>query len=73
MKKTAIFFLSSVALALSTACTEIEDGYEDIDSWETPDVKPKVYTLNHPCLMHSQDDINYVKAHLSESPWAEAY
>lgn len=73
MKKTAIFILSSVVMALSTSCTEIEDGYEDIDSWETPDVKPKVYTLNHPCLMHSQDDINYVKAHLSESPWAEAY
>lgn len=57
----------------SAACTEIEDGYEDIDSWESIDVKPKVYTLNHPCLMHSQSDIDYVKAHLSESPWAEAY
>lgn len=62
-----------MALALSTSCTEIEDGYEDIDSWETADVKPKVYTLNHPCLMHSADEINYVKAHLGESPWAEAY
>ncbi|MDE5635663.1 MAG: alginate lyase family protein, partial [Muribaculaceae bacterium] len=64
---------SSAVMALSTSCTEIEDGYEDIDSWETPDVKPKVYTLNHPCLMHSQEDIDYVKAHLGQSPWNEAY
>ena len=73
MKKTALFILSSAVMALSTSCTEIEDGYEDIDSWETPDVKPKVYTLNHPCLMHSQEDIDYVKAHLGQSPWNEAY
>lgn len=59
-------------MSLTTACSEIEDGHEDIDSWEKIE-KPKVYTLNHPCLMHSRDDINYVKAHLGESPWAEAY
>lgn len=73
MKKSILYLFSTVALFSSAACTEIEDGYEDIDSWETVDVKPKVYTLNHPCLMHSQDDINYVKAHLSQSPWSEAY
>ncbi|MBD5366814.1 MAG: hypothetical protein HDR82_07385 [Bacteroides sp.] len=73
MKKSIIYLFSTVALMTSAACTEIEDGYEDIDSWESIDVKPKVYTLNHPCLMHSQSDIDYVKAHLSQSPWSEAY
>lgn len=73
MKKLSIFFLSIAAVAMATACTEIEDGHEDIDSWEALGPKPQVYTLKHPCLMHSQSDIDYVKTHLTQEPWASAY
>jgi hypothetical protein len=68
-------FGSMVAMA-TTACNEIpDDATIDISKWtETADTyEPKTYTLNHPCLLHSQSDIDYVKAHLTQSPWKEAY
>lgn len=80
MKKQIIYLFSAMAaFILSASCTEIEDGYADIDSWGTENdpigenLKPKTYTLNHPCLMHSREDIEFVRAHLNESPWKEAY
>lgn len=73
MKKTIFYIFSMVALMASASCTEIENGHEDIDSWEKPDAKPQTYTLAHPCLMHSKADIQYVRDHLTQSPWAEAY
>ena len=30
------------------------------------------YTLNHPCLLHSQDDFEFVKSHVGEEPFASA-
>lgn len=67
--------MGAVALLGSTACCEIEDGTTDIDSWERPrpSYDPKEYTFNHPCMLHTQKDIDYVKNHLSQSPWSEAY
>ncbi len=78
MKKSIIYIFSAISLFASASCTEIEDGFENISSWDqadddNPELQPKTYTLSHPCLMHSATDISYVKAHLSESPWAEAY
>lgn len=72
MKKTALYILSAITLTASAGCTEIENGYTDLDSWEIEN-ESQVYELNHPCLMHSRADIDYVRAHLGEAPWNEAY
>ncbi len=55
-----------LALNLS-ACTDIEDGTTDIDSW--PAINE--YTLNHPCMLHTDADFTYVKSKLTQSPWSE--
>lgn len=66
-----------MTLVASVSCSEIKDGVENIDDWDmTPDVElpePQVYTLNHPCLLHSTDDINYVKQNIGAAPWNAAY
>lgn len=64
-------------LAVATAgfgfasCSEIEHGTSDIDSWGDSFEKfePQTYTLNHPCMLHSREDLDYVKAHLGQKPW----
>lgn len=69
------------SLALATAgfgfasCSEIEHGTTDIDSWGDTFEKfePQTYTLNHPCMLHSQEDLDYVKAHLGQKPWSDGY
>lgn len=37
----------------------------------------ELYTVRtawqHPCMLHSQADFNYIKSHLGASPWKEAY
>ena len=74
MKKIFALMMASAAL-LSSACCEIEDGTTDINEWP-PIAKtydPKVYTISHPCMLHSADDIRYTKEHLSEQPWAGSY
>lgn len=77
MKKyiTGLFLSISFMLGAS-ACSEIEDGYTDIDSW--PSVKevyePQNYDLSkHPCMLHSKSDLDYTKQHLGAEPWASAY
>ena len=75
MKKIFSYILSAAFILGATSCSEIEDGTTDIDSWPAP-VKtydPKTYTIQHPCMLHSADDIAYTKSHLGASPWAEAY
>lgn len=59
----------------ASSCCEIEDGFTDIDNWElpAPTYDPKVYTINHPAMLHSASDIDYVKAHLGQQPWSDAY
>lgn len=61
-----LFLFGLLALNLS-ACTDIEDGTTDIDSW--PAVNE--YTLNHPCMLHTASDLSFVVSKLSESPWKE--
>ncbi len=66
---------ATAIIGACTACSEIEDGTTDIDSWEipAPTYDPQVYTIKHPCMLHTADDIAYTKAHLGQSPWSEAY
>lgn len=71
MNKLSISLLVAAAASMA-ACTEIEHGVNDMDSWK-PIYQPQEYTLNHPCLLHSSADIKYVREHLTQSPWAEAY
>ena len=72
-------FLSGVAGILAigaSSCNEIpEQATVDISQWTPkPDTyEYKTYTLNHPCLLHSKSDLDYVREHLTQSPWAEAY
>ena len=42
-----------VALSFTNliACTEIEHGVNDIDTWE--EVKDYTEALNHPCMLHT--------------------
>lgn len=71
------FFLNIMMLASAlgaVSCSEIEDGVSDIDSWDIPEVyEPQTYKFTHPCLLHSSADINYVKSHLTASPWSDGY
>ena len=64
-----------LALSFSSfiSCTEIEHGVNDIDSWE--DVKDYTEQLNHPCMLHTQADFDFVKSKIKEgeAPWANAY
>lgn len=55
------------------ACSEIEDGYNDIDSW--PDVVDYTSTLQHPCMLHTEADFLFVKEKVDAGlqPWANAY
>lgn len=80
MKKTFTILLAAAAALAAAACSEIKDGVSDLDSWEIPDEKedfnvydPKVYTLSHPCMLHTADDIAYTKTHLGQEPWSQAY
>ena len=78
MKKIYSLLLAGAALMVSGACNEIEDGTTDIDSWPMPGTgevyDPVNYDLSkHPCMLHSREDINYVKSHLGQQPWADAY
>lgn len=55
------------------ACSEIEDGYNDIDSW--PDVVDYTSTLQHPCMLHTEADFQFVKEKVDAGlqPWKNAY
>lgn len=70
-------YIGTGLLALSftsfISCTEIEHGVNDIDSWE--EVKDYTEQLNHPCMLHTQEDFDFVKSKIAENaqPWANAY
>ena len=74
MKMDFIYTLAVTAALSFCSCTEIEDGAPiNFDEWEAPE---KIeFTLNHPCMLHSEADFTYVKEKLAASaqPWADAY
>jgi hypothetical protein len=72
-----VFACSMTLMAFgASSCNEIPDEASiDINEWiSQPDTYiAKTYTLSHPCMLHSKSDIDYVKSHLTQSPWKEAY
>lgn len=66
LKNIYMLFITLLALNLS-ACTDIEDGTTDIDSW--PAINE--YVLTHPCMLHTASDFDYVKSKLTMTPWNE--
>ena len=74
MKMNFIHTLAVTAALGFCSCTEIEDGSPiNFDEWEAPE---KIeFTLNHPCMLHSEAEFTYVKEKLAASaqPWADAY
>lgn len=71
MKKKYIYLFASLLAANLHACSDIEDGKSNLDN--LPDVKQ--YTFNHPCLLHTQEDFDFVKGKVDagQSPWREAF
>lgn len=77
MKNKFINIIGAGLIALTStsllACSEIEDGYNDIDNW--PDVVDYASGLQHPCMLHTEADFQFVKAKVDagEQPWRNAY
>ena len=65
-----LFALTSTTLL---ACSEIEDGSNDMSSW--PEVKDYVKTLEHPCMLHTETDFEFVKGKVQAGaqPWKNAF
>lgn len=75
MNKFISIIFAGAAMFAASSCCEIEDGTTDINEWPAPakTYDPKVYTINHPAMLHSAEDIAYTKAHLGQAPWSDAY
>ena len=73
--------LSALVLTVAaffTSCgSEIPEGSADyFNSLKLRDslmVKKSYLPLQHPCMLHTQSDINFVKGNLLASPWKDAY
>lgn len=79
MKKIILsLFIAPTIMMAATSCNEIvEDGTINWEQWKEDAANKEkpvytTYTLNHPCLLYSQDDINYTKQHIGEEPYASA-
>lgn len=77
--KNILSGLAVVAVAFLTGCSnEIPSADSScIDNLPDPDSlmvkKDYVSDMKHPCMLHSQSDIDFVKSHLTQSPWKEGY
>lgn len=71
MNALKYMFLAAGAMTMAS-CSEIKDGVNDMDTWVDV-AKPQVYTINHPAMMHSQSDIDYVRNNLDIAPWSDAW
>jgi hypothetical protein len=76
--KNMLSVLAIAVAALFTSCgSEIPQGSSDyfnnLPSQDEIMVKKSYLPLQHPCMLHSQEDINGVKGKLAVSPWKEAY
>lgn len=65
--------LMSLSFTNFMSCTEIEHGINDSDTWE--EVKDYTEKLNHPCMLHTQEDFDFVKeqVNLGKQPWKNAF
>ena len=72
-----VLFSFVIASFMMSCSSEIPTGdankFSDMKSPEEDMVKRDYLPLNHPCMLHTQADINRVKSNLNRSPWAEAY
>lgn len=78
MKKNKFIYMIGAGLVALTsttlfACSEIEDGSNDIDSW--PAVIDYTSTLKHPCMLHTEADFVFIKEKVNTGmqPWKNAY
>lgn len=79
MKKLIISLMPIPVISGMASCNEIgENGSIDWEQWKADSEAAKnlpvyqTYTLNHPCLLHTQDDIDFVRRHIGEEPYATA-
>lgn len=75
MKTSFIYTLAMTAAISFCSCSEIENGSSiNFDEWEAPESE-KEYTLQHPCMLHTEKDFEYVKGKVASqaTPWKEAY
>lgn len=74
MKKFLIFSILFCALVIINAgCSpEFKDGASDIDNWE---YEVPQFTFNHPCMLHTDEDFDYVikKVKAEAQPWYMGY
>jgi hypothetical protein len=73
MKQIILNLVVGTLSFIGTSCgAEFENGVSDIDSW-----KPASYdfTINHPCLVHTQADFDYVKNKVEQQaqPWLDGW
>ena len=78
MKNIIISLLAAPFILMgTTACNEIvEQGTVPFEQWKADKERGyayTVYSLEHPCVIHTQSDIDYVKQHISQEPWASAF
>lgn len=74
MKKNFMLAFALLFMGVLMSCSsEIKDGTTDIDNWGTDGNTE--YVLNHPCMLHTNDDFAYVKSKVSAglTPWKGAY
>ena len=62
---------------MMSCSSEIPNGdtskFSDLKSPEEDMVKKDYLPLKHPCMLHTQADIDRVKSNLTRSPWKDAY
>lgn len=78
MKRSMIFSIIALALAMTTACSsEIPEGdssyFNSLPTFEERIVTNNYLPLQHPAMLHTSADVARVKGLLTASPWREAY
>lgn len=78
MKKKMIYLLMVLFTCLSCSNKDyFDEGYVDLTPGYTIEEEDtyKVYTLNHPCLIHTNTDFQYIvgKIKANAQPWTDAW
>lgn len=75
----SILAVPALAMAMSmTSCNDIvEEGTINWEQWKEDEANKErpvytIYELNHPCLLHTADDIAYTKNHLADAQISKA-
>jgi hypothetical protein len=62
--------LLALTIALLFACGKENVSGEELDNTGTTDY---VKNINHPCMLHTENDFAFVKSKVGGQPWANAY